>query len=288
MATGKKSVEIAVDMDGVRMRCHISRHTTCFDVIRGITSADDTCYAMFECRNGTDQMLPQETRVYKRVRSRFDNSVTNFVLRKVSKLASKRASIARAKRKLQRLRSKLFDAEGNKGSSLDNNLNNDKPLKSVIKDISSVYRVPPVICYNISHPHRTRGDGADGVTRFELPERTPGDGMLAATSNSSSDMDVAFLSDEDSGFDVSEYDSRLDDVSVTSQVDSAFDEDDTMCELEKNLFDDVNDELEKNVFDDVNDDVSFRTLARLRSMFSDGGNVDAIANDSAMDSFMRD
>ncbi|KAH3800135.1 hypothetical protein DPMN_153762 [Dreissena polymorpha] len=280
MATGKKSVEIAVDMDGVRMRCHISRHTTCYDVIRGITSSDDACYAMFECRKGTEKILPQETRVYKRVQSRIDNNVTNFVLRKVSKLASNRASIARAKRKLQRLRSKLFDAEGNEGSSLDNNLNNAKPLnKCYIKDISSVYRVPPVICFNISLPHRTRGDGADDVTRFELPDRTSGDGMDAASTNSSCDMDVAFLSDEDfvRGFDVSECDSRIiDDVNVTSQVDSAFDEDDTMSELEK------------NVFDDVNDDVSLRTLTRLRSMFSDGGNVDAIADDSAMDSFMRD
>ncbi|KAH3742282.1 hypothetical protein DPMN_049021 [Dreissena polymorpha] len=102
--------------------------------------------------------------------------------------------------------------------------------------------------------------------------------MEAASTNVSCDMDVAFLCGDGYvlGIEVSECDSRLDDVSVTSHLDSAFDEDDTMCELEK------------NVFDDVNDDVSFRTLTRLRSMFSDGGNVDAIADDSAMDSFMRD
>ncbi|KAH3819532.1 hypothetical protein DPMN_121270 [Dreissena polymorpha] len=98
--------------------------------------------------------------------------------------------------------------------------------------------------------------------------------MEAASTNVSCDMDIAFLCDDGHvlGFEVSECDSRLDDVSVTSQVDSAFDEDDTMCELEKY----------------VNDDVSFRTFTRLRSMFNDGRNVDAIADDSAIDSFMTD
>ncbi|KAH3742332.1 hypothetical protein DPMN_049073 [Dreissena polymorpha] len=278
MTHRKESTQIAVDMDGVRMRCHISRHTTCYDVIRGITSEDDNCYVMFECRKGIEKILPNETRVYKRVRSRIDNSVTNFVLKKISKLASKKASIDRARRKLQRIRSKLFDSERVEGSSLENNLNNRTPLrKCYSKNISSVYRVPPIKSYNISLPQRTRADGAVDVTRFELPERTPGDGMEVASTNVSCDMDVAFLCDDGHvlSFEVSECDSRLDDVSVTLQVDSAFDEDDTMCELEKNVF-------------DVNDDVSFRTLTRLRSMFSDGGNVDAIADDSAMDSFMRD
>ena len=69
----------------------------------------------------------------------------------------------------------------------------------------------------------------------------------------------------------------IDDVSFTSYPDSAFIEEyesDSVCELEMNVFDDG--------------DVSMTTLSRLRSVFSEGGNIDDIVSDSALESFMRD
>ncbi|KAH3798469.1 hypothetical protein DPMN_152068 [Dreissena polymorpha] len=91
------------------------------------------------------------------------------------------------------------------------------------------------------------------------------------------DLDVGFLSEEET-CDVCELDiCMIDDVSVTSYQDCAFIEEygsDSVCELEKNVFDDC--------------DISMMTLTRLRTVFSEGGNMDAIVSDSALESFMRD
>ncbi|KAH3800228.1 hypothetical protein DPMN_153859 [Dreissena polymorpha] len=106
--------------------------------------------------------------------------------------------------------------------------------------------------------------------------RTPGDGIDDDITGLSSvcDLDAAFLSNEvtcDVGI------CMIDEGSVTTYTESAYIEayeGDNVCQLEKNVFDNV--------------DVSMTTLTRLRSVFSKSADIEAIVSDSALESFMRD
>ncbi|KAH3798467.1 hypothetical protein DPMN_152066 [Dreissena polymorpha] len=226
------------------------------------------------------------------------NDVT-YIVRSSSMATKKQAVKARVKSKLRRLRSKLFLGDKNKlQSTLSENLNFDKPVnKCYNKDIpfNCASRVAcktnriilPVrvrgdgadYVTSTESPLRTRGDGADDPTIWTFPARTPGDGNDgdATGTRSFCDLDAGFLSEEET-CGVCDLDiCIIDDVSVTSYQDSAFIEEygsDSVCELEKNVFDDS--------------DISMTTLTRLRSVFSEGGNIDAIVSDSALESFMRD
>ncbi|KAH3798464.1 hypothetical protein DPMN_152063 [Dreissena polymorpha] len=226
------------------------------------------------------------------------NDVT-YIVRPSSLATTKQAVKARVKSKLRRLRSKVFLGDKNKlQSTLSENLNFDKPInKCYNKDIlfhcvsrSVAYKTSRIVLpvrvrgdgaddvTSTESPLRTRGDGADDPTMWTYPARTPGDGTDgdATGTRSFCDLDAGFLSEEICG--VCDLDmGMIDDVSVTSNQDSAFIEEygtDSVCELEKNVFDDR--------------DISMTTLTRLRSVFSEGGNIDAIINDSALESFMRD
>ncbi|KAH3798463.1 hypothetical protein DPMN_152062 [Dreissena polymorpha] len=125
-------------------------------------------------------------------------------------------------------------------------------------------------------PLRTRGDGAEFDTTWKSPARTHGDRTYGDVSGHRSlcNLDAAFLS-EDETCNVIDLDfCMIDDVSATSYHDIAFvQKSDGVLVLEKNVFDDV--------------DISMTTLTPLRSVFSEGGNIEAIVSDSALESFMR-
>ncbi|KAH3798466.1 hypothetical protein DPMN_152065 [Dreissena polymorpha] len=219
-----------------------------------------------------------------------------YIVRPASMATTKQAYKFRVKSKLRRLRSKLFQGDKkNLQLTLFENLNVDKTVKkSYDKDIHIVSRSAPYQNSKLILPVWMRGDGAEDVTLKELPLRTRGDGAEddktwisparthgdrtdgdVTGPRSLCDLDAAFLS-EDETCDVRDVDiATIDDVSVTSYHDIAFvEEGDSVFELEKNVFDDV--------------DVSMTTLTRLRSVFSEGGNIEAIVSDSALESFMRD
>ncbi|KAH3742294.1 hypothetical protein DPMN_049033 [Dreissena polymorpha] len=221
------------------------------------------------------------------------NDVT-YIVHPASMVTAKQAYKSRVTGRLRRLRSKLFHGDKKKlQSTLPENFNSDKQVKRCYnKDIYSATLIasryigkhePPVRMrgdgaddVTMTELIRTRGDGTDGVTAWELPARTPGDG-IDDECHGVCDLDAAFISDEES-CDVCDLDiCMINDVRDTSYPDSAFIENyenDSVCELEKNVFDDV--------------DVSMTTLTRLRSVLSKGGIIEGIVNDSALGSFMRD
>ncbi|KAH3798468.1 hypothetical protein DPMN_152067 [Dreissena polymorpha] len=219
-----------------------------------------------------------------------------YIVFPASMATTKQAYKVRVKSKLRRLRSKLFLGDKKKlQSTLFENLNVDKTVKkSYDKYIHCVSRSAPYQSSKLLLPARMRGDGADDVTLAELPLRTRGDGAEDDNTwksparthgertdgdvigpRSLCDLDAAFLL-EDETSDVCDLDiSMIDDVSVTSYHDIAFvEEGDSVFALEKNVFDDV--------------EVAITTLTRLRSVFSEGGNIEAVVSDSALESFMRD
>ncbi|KAH3742284.1 hypothetical protein DPMN_049074 [Dreissena polymorpha] len=217
-----------------------------------------------------------------------------YIVHPASMVTAKQAYEARLRSRLRRLRSKLFHGDKKKlQSTLPENFNSDKQVnKCNNKDIynatrSATYQicklVPPIRLRGDGADDvamieliRTRGDGADGVPVWELPARTPGDG-IDDECHGVCDLDAAFLAEEET-CDVCDLDMcMIDESSVTTYPESAYIEayeGDSVCELEKNVFDDV--------------DVSITTLTRLRSVFSKGGIIEGIVNDSALESFMRD
>ena len=99
-------MEVTVLVNEVSVKCQLTKTTTCADVINMATTS--TGYALYERGYGVERMVSMTTKLRKLIRSwGASKDSYNLVLRKTDKMASKMATVSKAIRKLQRLRSLL-------------------------------------------------------------------------------------------------------------------------------------------------------------------------------------
>ena len=303
----------------VSVKCHITKTTTCADVINMVTTS--TGYSLYERGYGVERMVSMTTKIRKLIRSwGASKDSYSLVLRKTDKMASKMATVSKAIRKLQRLRSllarnknsqqqkfysyikdnlqtnncvnKIYNKDvmitakavklsSAKGHTFDQKSAKFELLKRYIRESSSL------VTYSVMYPlpPRTRGDGAEE----NFYSKNGADVIVIPDSlmDQSRDLDEAFVSD-DSCSEFSDCDLNecfLHETDDTQSSESAF-EDNSDCESISELNRNIADFTTSCVDVTTDNDVTLENLQRLRALFSKG-DLEAYVNDADVDSFMK-
>ena len=278
---------ICINVDGTNVFCHISKRTTCSDVINMAIPQQTKCtFVMYESRDGVEKMVDFNTRIKKLVRSwGTEKGQYSLVARpdRSTRITAKMAAISKAKKKLQRLRSVLVKGEM-KSNKLDgyhgDNMNDG--INKVYKKNITIER--DFVCsrrLSVTSPRtRTCGDGADACSlSIELPVRECGD-CINYDSDDMSDFGFISRGDLDTGF-------ISDDISVCTQEDlnQCFIDsseirccDEKLCDASSALCD-----LERNIVDDH--DITSGTMAHIKDLFCRNGV--ARKGDEELESFMN-
>ena len=319
-------MEINVLVNEVSVKCHITKTTTCADVINMVTTS--TGYSLYERGYGVERMVSITTTIWKLIRSwGASNDSYILVLRKTDKMAFKMTTVSKAKRKLQRFRSLLA------GNKRETHLKNDPFIKDNLHMNNCVNKVynKEVMVTNTKYDDKTTSKELSYVkvqvidhtsAKFELlkryirestayvtdrfmyplPSRTRGDGaedtnvpesFYNITSadvepmNRSRDLDGAFVSD-DSCSEFSDCDLNECFLHETDDTQSSESafEDDSDCESISELDRNIADFTTSVFYATSGDDVTIENIHRLRALFSNG-NLEAYVNDADVDSFMK-
>ena len=245
----------------------VTRHTTCDDVIEMVfynTSKSAESYAIFESSCGVERMLYGKESMLKIIRSWGvqDKSFT-LVLRELDNIRSNMATLSKARRKLQKIRSQNAKLDNNTIQANRDNLNNKTMKDKNIENLEKMQRreqsgklgiLKRFLSDVVLHSKKQRKDSKSS----DMVDRTPGDGCDSriiksnalemhnkpsekqqnTTLNDSlrrhnSYMNAAFV----------DYDDNNDTTLVTCKLDnddleSAFEDysdTDSVCELERNI-----------------------------------------------------
>jgi len=268
--------------NGRRMVVAVTKETTCRDLVKMVADPGQPSVqlAVYESSCGVERQLSPTARVAKVARSAAacDGDLA-FVVRPTDRLTMKKASISHARRKLQKLRSKLLgydsDVKQKAQTTMEANLNHDIS-KTLTKALPVDYlRSMDNMNAFITLPPRTRGDGIEE----NLPVRLEGDGCdgddCTWFSDSFGSGDVAFLSDEcDVDVPGAENDELNECVLYDTDCEDVSDVDmDTCCISE----------LERNIYD--GGDLTRDALSSLQDVFRRVGD-NRRSDDSDMESFM--
>lgn len=283
---GFSHTSVRVEVDGTSILFPVSRRTTCDDVIMMVVSNKQTTngYALYESRDSSEKMVAPSTRILKLIRSwGVERGSYSLVVKPCggSLAKSRMASITKAKKHLQRLRSVIMKDEltGRKLNRFhgDNLLHCDvsksfsKDTKDDgLNDLNKSFAGTCHSCFDSNLlPARTCGDGADDASIWrQLPERERRNRLVG------DDLNTGFIADDSCVFtddtlnegyidydDCSDSEAMVtDDISARSSV----------CDLERNIVEDC--------------DITTGTVMRIKDIFS---RRLLGSEDDALESFMH-
>lgn len=180
-ASSQTTVTVKIDVGSISAFCHVTRQTTCYDVLQMVVNKKQTnkSYVLYESRDGVEMMVSPQTRLLKLIRSwGVEQGLYSLLVKPTcrEKLKSKMASIAKARRKLRRMRSTIMAEE----IDLDNKLKHRGGSSLTSKTpIDRVQELSPEL------------PGRENCHRIDCS---------SFMTDLSSNLDHAFLSDNSSGY----------------------------------------------------------------------------------------
>ena len=265
MDSTNNSRSLFTDVNGQKVYIEgITRYTTCDDVIEMVfynCPVDTESYALFESSYGVERMLYGKESVLKMMRS-WGTDQNNFALlvRKVDNVKSKMATLSQARRKLRKIRSMNANALALKADNrtiTEENLNKTFVKASNTKDIDNAtevrnsdnkYAKLGLLKRFLSDVMLQKKKRSDKQSRSRLGIRTSGDGCydngeqngqqppVGVLRRHNSYLNAAFVENDDTA----NSDGIDNDMSDSENTDSDYEvdlEDDSICELERNICD---------------------------------------------------
>ena len=279
METSDYSKSLIIDINGQKMCIDgVTRYTTCDDVIEMAfynCPVDTDSYALFESSNGVELMLYGKENVLKVVRSwGADRNSFTLLARKVDNVKSNMATLTQARRKLRKIRSLHANALSSEVDERTIQANLNKSCNKII-NVKDIENATPA---NEKDKHSKLGllkrflsdvmlqkkKLENKRSRSRLATRIPGDSCYDSTEYNgrqspegieyereflrhNSYLNAAFVEGDDTT-----NSDTTDNSVIDLEAESAF-EDESICELERNIY-----EMSESDSDEQNDsDLSY-------------------------------
>ena len=268
METTNNIRSLLIDVNGQKIYIErITRYTTCDDVIEMVfynCLVDTHLYALFESSYGVERMLYGKESVLKVMRSwGADQNNFNLLVRKVDNVKSKMATLSQARRKLRKIRSMNANALALKADNraIEENLkktyvkaNNTKDIINTTEVGNSENKYTKLGLFKriLSDVMLQKKKRSNKQSRSRLGIRSSGDGCYDNGEQSgrqspvgceqereclrrhNSYLNAAFVEYDDTA----NSDGIDNDINESENTDSEVDlEDDSICELERNICD---------------------------------------------------
>ena len=279
METSDYSKSLIIDINGQKMCIDgVTRYTTCDDVIEMVfynCPVDTDSYALFESSNGVELMLYGKENVLKVVRSwGADRNSFTLLARKVDNVKSNMATLTQARRKLRKIRSLHANALSSEVDERTIQANLNKSCNKII-NVKNIENATPA---NEKDKHSKLGllkrflsdvmlqkkKLENKRSRSRLATRIPGGSCYDSTEYNgrqspegieyereflrhNSYLNAAFVEGDDTT-----NSDTTDNSVIDLEAESAF-EDESICELERNIY-----EMSESDSDEQNDsDLSY-------------------------------